>query len=126
MPLAKAPVLEGYQFLGWKSNEDSSVYSAGTKLSVITDLPQTGDITLTAQWEKITTPAMAPLAAAPATGGAGVVVAAALLGGAGYLLAPAVAGEHLWLCARQPHRAARLCGSAPTARPREHRAVPRH
>lgn len=54
--LAKAPVLEGYQFLGWKINEDSHVYSAGTKISEITDLPQTGDITLTAQWEEITTP----------------------------------------------------------------------
>ena len=54
--LAKAPVLEGYWFLGWKINEDSPVYPAGTKISEITDLPQTGDITLTAQWEKITTP----------------------------------------------------------------------
>lgn len=91
--LAKAPVLEGYQFLGWKSNEDSSVYSAGTKLSEITDLPQTGDITLTAQWEKITTPGDGPSGGGGSgDGGAGVVVAGALLGGAGYLL-----GTRLWL-----------------------------
>lgn len=91
--LAKAPVLEGYQFLGWKINEGSSVYSAGTKISEITDLPQTGDITLTAQWEEITTPGDGPSGdGGSGDGGAGVVVAGALLGGAGYLL-----GTRLWL-----------------------------
>ena len=91
--LAKAPVLEGYRFLGWKSNEDSSVYPAGTKLSEITDLPQTGDITLTAQWEEITTPDGGSSGdGGSGDGGAGVVVAGALLGGAGYLL-----GTRLWL-----------------------------
>ena len=91
--LAKAPVLEGYQFLGWKINEGSSVYSAGTKISEITDLPQTGDITLTAQWEEITTPGGGSSGdGGSGDGGAGVVVAGALLGGAGYLL-----GTRLWL-----------------------------
>lgn len=91
--LAKAPVLEGYRFLGWKSNEDSSVYPAGTKISEITDLPQTGDITLTAQWEEITTPGGGSSGdGGSGDGGAGVVVAGALLGGAGYLL-----GTRLWL-----------------------------
>lgn len=91
--LAKAPVLEGYRFLGWKSNENSSVYSAGTKISEITDLPQTGDITLTAQWEEITTPDGGSSGdGGSGDGGAGVVVAGALLGGAGYLL-----GTRLWL-----------------------------
>lgn len=91
--LAKAPVLEGYRFLGWKSNEDSSVYPAGTKLSEITDLPQTGDITLTAQWEEITTPDGGSSGdGGSGDGGAGAVVAGALLGGAGYLL-----GTRLWL-----------------------------
>ena len=91
--LAKAPVLEGYQFLGWKINEGSSVYSAGTKISEITDLPQTGDITLTAQWEEITTPDGGSSGdGGSGDGGAGVVVAGALLGGAGYLL-----GTRLWL-----------------------------
>ena len=91
--LAKAPVLEGYQFLGWKINEDSHVYSAGTKISEITDLPQTGDITLTAQWEEITTPDGGSSGdGGSGDGGAGVVVAGALLGGAGYLL-----GTRLWL-----------------------------
>ena len=40
---------------------------------------------------------------------------------------PPVAGEHLWLCARQPHRAGN--GSVEARRlpgPGEHRAVPRH
>lgn len=91
--LAKAPVREGYQFLGWKINEGSSVYSAGTKISEITDLPQTGDITLTAQWEEITTPDGGSSGdGGSGDGGAGVVVAGALLGGAGYLL-----GTRLWL-----------------------------
>mgnify|MGYP000247764081 FL=1 len=91
--LAKAPVLEGYWFLGWKINEDSPVYPAGTKISEITDLPQTGDITLTAQWEKITTPGGGSSGdGGSGDGGAGVVVAGALLGGAGYLL-----GTRLWL-----------------------------
>lgn len=91
--LAKAPVLEGYQFLGWKINEGSSVYSAGTKISENTDLPQTGDITLTAQWEEITTPDGGSSGdGGSGDGGAGVVVAGALLGGAGYLL-----GTRLWL-----------------------------
>ena len=91
--LAKAPVLEGYRFLGWKSNENSSVYSAGTKISEITDLPQTGDITLTAQWEEITTPDGGSSGdGGSGDGGAGAVVAGALLGGAGYLL-----GTRLWL-----------------------------
>lgn len=91
--LAKAPVLEGYQFLGWKINEGSSVYSAGTKISEITDLPQTGDITLTAQWEEITTPGGGSSGdGGSGDGGAGAVVAGALLGGAGYLL-----GTRLWL-----------------------------
>ena len=94
--LAKAPVLEGYWFLGWKINEDSPVYPAGTKISEITDLPQTGDITLTAQWEKITTPGGGSSgdggSGGSGDGGAGVVVAGALLGGAGYLL-----GTRLWL-----------------------------
>ena len=91
--LAKAPVREGYQFLGWKINEGSSVYSAGTKISEITDLPQTGDITLTAQWEEITTPGGGSSGdGGSGDGGAGVVVAGALLGGAGYLL-----GTRLWL-----------------------------
>lgn len=91
--LAKAPVREGYQFLGWKINEDSPVYSAGTKISEITDLPQTGDITLTAQWEEITTPGGGSSGdGGSGDGGAGVVVAGALLGGAGYLL-----GTRLWL-----------------------------
>lgn len=91
--LAKAPVLEGYQFLGWKINEGSSVYSAGTKISEITDLPQTGDITLTAQWGDV--PPVepgTPAGGGSGDGGAGVVVAGALLGGAGYLL-----GTRLWL-----------------------------
>lgn len=91
--LAKAPVREGYQFLGWKINEGSSVYSAGTKISEITDLPQTGDITLTAQWEEITTPDGGSSGdGGSGDGGAGAVVAGALLGGAGYLL-----GTRLWL-----------------------------
>ena len=91
--LAKAPVQEGYQFLGWKSSEDSSVYPAGTKISEITNLPQTGDITLTAQWEEITTPDGGSSGdGGSGDGGAGVVVAGALLGGAGYLL-----GTRLWL-----------------------------
>lgn len=91
--LAKAPVLEGCRFLGWKINEDSSVYSAGTKISEITDLPQKGDITLTAQWEEITTPDGGSSGdGGSGDGGAGVVVAGALLGGAGYLL-----GTRLWL-----------------------------
>lgn len=91
--LAKAPVLEGYQFLGWKSSEDSSVYPAGKKISEITNLPQTGDITLTAQWEEITTPGGGSSGdGGSGDGGAGVVVAGALLGGAGYLL-----GTRLWL-----------------------------
>lgn len=91
--LAKEPVLVGYRFLGWKINEDSSVYSAGTKISEITDLPQTGDITLTAQWEEITTPDGGSSGdGGSGDGGAGVVVAGALLGGAGYLL-----GTRLWL-----------------------------
>lgn len=91
--LAKAPVLEGHRFLGWKINEDSPVYSAGTKISEITNLPQTGDITLTAQWEEITTPGGGSSGdGASGDGGAGVVVAGALLGGAGYLL-----GTRLWL-----------------------------
>lgn len=91
--LAKEPVLGGYRFLGWKINEDSSVYSAGTKISEITDLPQTGDITLTAQWEEITTPGGGSSGdGGSGDGGAGVVVAGALLGGAGYLL-----GTRLWL-----------------------------
>ena len=91
--LAKAPVLEGYQFLGWKINEGSSVYSAGTKISEIRDLPQTGDITLTAQWGDV--PPVepgTPAGGGSGDGGAGVVVAGALLGGAGYLL-----GTRLWL-----------------------------
>lgn len=91
--LAKAPVLEGHRFLGWKINEGSSVYSAGTKISEITDLPQTGDITLTAQWEEITTPDGGSSGdGGSGDGGAGAVVAGALLGGAGYLL-----GTRLWL-----------------------------
>ena len=91
--LAKAPVREGYQFLGWKSSEDSSVYPAGKKISEITDLPQTGDITLTAQWEEITTPDGGSSGdGGSGDGGAGAVVAGALLGGAGYLL-----GTRLWL-----------------------------
>lgn len=91
--LAKAPVLEGCRFLGWKSSEDSSVYPAGTKISEITDLPQTGDITLTAQWEEITTPDGGSSGdGGSGDGGAGTVVAGALLGGAGYLL-----GTRLWL-----------------------------
>ena len=91
--LAKAPVLEGYQFLGWKINEGSSVYPAGKKISEITDLPQTGDITLTAQWEEITTPGGGSSGdGGSGDGGAGAVVAGALLGGAGYLL-----GTRLWL-----------------------------
>ena len=91
--LAKAPVLEGYWFLGWKINEDSPVYPAGKKISEITDLPQTGDITLTAQWEEITTPGGGSSGdGGSGDGGAGVVVAGALLGGAGYLL-----GTRLWL-----------------------------
>lgn len=91
--LAKAPVQEGYRFLGWKSSEDSSVYPAGTKISEITNLPQTGDITLTAQWEEITTPDGGSSGdGGSGDGGAGVVVAGALLGGAGYLL-----GTRLWL-----------------------------
>lgn len=91
--LAKAPVLEGYQFLGWKSSEDSSVYPAGKKISEITNLPQTGNITLTAQWEEITTPGGGSSGdGGSGDGGAGVVVAGALLGGAGYLL-----GTRLWL-----------------------------
>lgn len=91
--LAKAPVLEGYQFLGWKINESSSVYPAGKKISEITDLPQTGDITLTAQWEEITTPGGGSSGdGGSGDGGAGAVVAGALLGGAGYLL-----GTRLWL-----------------------------
>lgn len=88
--LAKAPVLEGYQFLGWKSSEDSSVYPAGKKISEITDLPQKGDITLTAQWGDV--PPVEPAGGGSGDGGAGVVVAGALLGGAGYLL-----GTRLWL-----------------------------
>lgn len=91
--LAKEPVREGYQFLGWKSSEDSPVYPAGTKISEITNLPQTGDITLTAQWEEITTPGGGSSGdGGSGDGGAGVVVAGALLGGAGYLL-----GTRLWL-----------------------------
>lgn len=91
--LAKAPVREGYQFLGWKSSENSSVYPAGKKISEITDLPQTGDITLTAQWEEITTPGGGSSGdGGSGDGGAGAVVAGALLGGAGYLL-----GTRLWL-----------------------------
>ena len=91
--LAKAPVQEGYRFLGWKSSEDSPVYPAGTKISEITDLPQTGDITLTAQWEEITTPGGGSSGdGGSGDGGAGAVVAGALLGGAGYLL-----GTRLWL-----------------------------
>lgn len=91
--LAKAPVLEGYRFLGWKSSENSSVYPAGKKISEITDLPQTGNITLTAQWEEITTPGGGSSGdGGSGDGGAGVVVAGALLGGAGYLL-----GTRLWL-----------------------------
>lgn len=91
--LAKAPVLEGYWFLGWKINEDSPVYPAGKKISEITDLPQTGDITLTAQWEEITTPGGGSSGdGGSGDGGAGIVVAGALLGGAGYLL-----GTRLWL-----------------------------
>lgn len=91
--LAKEPVRVGYQFLGWKINEDSPVYSAGTKISEITDLPQTGDITLTAQWEEITTPDGGSSGdGGSGDGGAGAVVAGALLGGAGYLL-----GTRLWL-----------------------------
>lgn len=91
--LAKAPVLEGYQFLGWKINEDSSVYPAGKKISEITNLPQTGNITLTAQWEEITTPGGGSSGdGGSGDGGAGAVVAGALLGGAGYLL-----GTRLWL-----------------------------
>lgn len=91
--LAKAPVLEGYWFLGWKINEDSPVYPAGKKISEITDPPQTGDITLTAQWEEITTPGGGSSGdGGSGDGGAGVVVAGALLGGAGYLL-----GTRLWL-----------------------------
>lgn len=91
--LAKAPVQEGYRFLGWKSSEDSSVYPAGTKISEITNLPQTGDITLTAQWEEITTPDGGSSGdGGSGDGGAGAVVAGALLGGAGYLL-----GTRLWL-----------------------------
>lgn len=91
--LAKAPVLEGYRFLGWKSSENSSVYPAGKKISEITDLPQTGDITLTAQWGDV--PPVepgTPAGGGSGDGGAGVVVAGALLGGAGYLL-----GTRLWL-----------------------------
>lgn len=91
--LAKAPVLEGYRFLGWKSNENSSVYPAGKKISEITDLPQTSDITLTAQWEEITTSDGGSSGdGGSGDGGAGAVVAGALLGGAGYLL-----GTRLWL-----------------------------
>lgn len=91
--LAKEPVREGYQFLGWKSSEDSPVYPAGTKISEITNLPQTGDITLTAQWEEITTPGGGSSGdGGSGDGGAGAVVAGALLGGAGYLL-----GTRLWL-----------------------------
>lgn len=91
--LAKAPVREGYQFLGWKSSEDSSVYPAGKKISEITNLPQTGNITLTAQWEEITTPDGGSSGdGGSGDGGAGAVVAGALLGGAGYLL-----GTRLWL-----------------------------
>lgn len=90
--LAKAPVQEGYRFLGWKSSEDSPVYPAGTKISEITDLPQTGDITLTAQWEDITPGGGSSGDGGSGDGGAGVVVAGALLGGAGYLL-----GTRLWL-----------------------------
>lgn len=91
--LAKEPVQVGYQFLGWKSSEDSPVYPAGTKISEITDLPQTGDITLTAQWEEITTPGGGSSGdGGSGDGGAGAVVAGALLGGAGYLL-----GTRLWL-----------------------------
>ena len=91
--LAKAPVQEGYRFLGWKSSEDSPVYPAGTKISEITDLPQTGNITLTAQWEEITTPGGGSSGdGGSGDGGAGAVVAGALLGGAGYLL-----GTRLWL-----------------------------
>lgn len=91
--LAKAPVQEGYRFLGWKSSEDSPVYPAGTKISEITDLPQTSDITLTAQWEEITTSDGGSSGdGGSGDGGAGAVVAGALLGGAGYLL-----GTRLWL-----------------------------
>ena len=90
--LAKAPVQEGYRFLGWKSSEDSSVYPAGTKISEITDLPQTGDITLTAQWEDTTPGGGSSGDGGSGDGGAGAVVAGALLGGAGYLL-----GTRLWL-----------------------------
>ena len=90
--LAKAPVREGYQFLGWKINEGSSVYSAGTKISEITDLPQTGDITLTAQWGDVPPVEPDTPAGGSGDGGAGAVVAGALLGGAGYLL-----GTRLWL-----------------------------
>lgn len=90
--LAKAPVQEGYRFLGWKSSEDSPVYPAGTKISEITDLPQTGDITLTAQWEDITPGGGSSGDGGSGDGGAGAVVAGALLGGAGYLL-----GTRLWL-----------------------------
>lgn len=91
--LAKEPVLVGYRFLGWKINEDSPVYPAGKKISEITDLPQTGDITLTAQWEEITTPDGGSSGdGGSGDGGAGAVVAGALLGGAGYLL-----GTRLWL-----------------------------
>lgn len=90
--LAKAPVQEGYRFLGWKSSEDSPVYPAGTKISEITDLPQTGDITLTAQWEDTTPGGGSSGGGGSGDGGAGAVVAGALLGGAGYLL-----GTRLWL-----------------------------
>lgn len=90
--LAKAPVQEGYRFLGWKSSEDSPVYPAGTKISEITDLPQTGDITLTAQWEDTTPGGGSSGDGGSGDGGAGAVVAGALLGGAGYLL-----GTRLWL-----------------------------
>ena len=90
--LAKAPVQEGYRFLGWKSSEDSPVYPAGTKISEITDLPQTGDITLTAQWEDTTPGGGFSGDGGSGDGGAGAVVAGALLGGAGYLL-----GTRLWL-----------------------------
>ena len=91
--LAKAPVMVGCRFLGWKSSEDSPVYPAGTKISEITDLPQTGNITLTAQWEEITTPDGGSSGdGGSGDGGAGAVVAGALLGGAGYLL-----GTRLWL-----------------------------
>lgn len=90
--LAKAPVMVGCRFLGWKSSEDSPVYPAGTKISEITDLPQTGDITLTAQWEDITPGGGSSGDGGSGDGGAGAVVAGALLGGAGYLL-----GTRLWL-----------------------------